>query len=315
MELRHLRYFVVAAEEAHFGRAAERLHISGQGLGVQIRELERELGFELFERLPRGLQLTAAGAALLTGVRRVLGDLQTVIKQAEDVSQGKVGVLRVGHVPMSFTRGTAIESILPEFCVRYPTVDVRSIELNTAEQVTALQERRIDVGIAYTPPEATHGIRAELFVERALDGALLPATHSLTRKDPLYCRDLGVLPCLLPPIAANPSGRALLVREFRARGLEVHVDEEHEISDLAVRINLVAAGGGWIPMIADAVEMLLIGTRGIVFRKWADSPIRYPYCFLWRADDPSSLVANFLSFCRELRDRTVREPSNRRASA
>ena len=77
MELRHLRYFVAAAEEVHFGRAARRLNVSGPAVGQQIRELEDELGVQLFERLPRGVRLTVAGAALLADVRRVLADLQT----------------------------------------------------------------------------------------------------------------------------------------------------------------------------------------------------------------------------------------------
>ena len=76
MELRHVRYFVAAAEEGHIGRAAHRLRISPQGLGIQIRELEHELGVDLFERLPRGVRLTPAGTTLFGHARRLLADLQ-----------------------------------------------------------------------------------------------------------------------------------------------------------------------------------------------------------------------------------------------
>src|SRR5262249_56462196 len=120
MELAHLRYFVAAAEEAHFGRAAERLHISGPGLGQQIKELEEELGVELFTRSPRGVQLTAAGTALLADVRRLLGDIRTAVEHAQDIGRGKVGVLRVGHIPMTLPGGSGITQIIPAFCVRYP---------------------------------------------------------------------------------------------------------------------------------------------------------------------------------------------------
>src|SRR5262245_20000426 len=127
MELRQLRYFVAAAEEGNFGRAAERLHISAQGLSAQIRELEQELSFELFERLPRGVRLAGAGSTLLEYARRVLGEIGEGIERAKQVSQGLAGVLRVGHIPMSSMHGRWIGTLIPGFCIRYPTVELRSM--------------------------------------------------------------------------------------------------------------------------------------------------------------------------------------------
>lgn len=301
MELRHLRYFVAAAEEVHFGRAAERLNVSGPAVGQQIRELEEELGVQLFERLPRGVKLTVAGTALLVDVRRVLADLQAVVERAQDLGRGSIGLLRVAHIPMSMMRGRWIGRIIPTFCVRHPKVEVRSTELSTADQCAALDEGRIDVGIAYAPP-ASHGLRTELLYETPLDGALMPATHALARKSHLRCADLAALRLLQTPPSENPNGHSLVILELRARGLEAQSDEEHQISDPALRINLIAAGGGWMPANSATARGLLAGIEGVVFRKWADPPIVYPCCLIWRTDGEAALVTNFLAVCRELRD-------------
>src|SRR4029077_12276092 len=89
MELRHLRYFVGVGEEQHFGRAAKRLFIAQPALSRQIQDLERELGFPLFERLPRGVKLNAAGKLFLEDARRILREVEKAKLRAEQVAQGK----------------------------------------------------------------------------------------------------------------------------------------------------------------------------------------------------------------------------------
>src|SRR5262245_25331588 len=108
MELRHLRYFVAAAEEGNFRGAARRLHISEPALGFQIRVLEREIGFELFERSRRRVRLSAAGKRLLIDARRILDDIQKSVEQAGYVARGEAGVLRVGHLSWPLVRTDSI---------------------------------------------------------------------------------------------------------------------------------------------------------------------------------------------------------------
>src|ERR1700739_4607724 len=98
MELRHLRYFVGAGEEQHFGRAAERLGIAQPALSRQIQDLESELGFALFDRLPRGVKLRASGKLFLEDTRRMLQQVEEAKVRAERVATGKAGTLRVGFV-------------------------------------------------------------------------------------------------------------------------------------------------------------------------------------------------------------------------
>src|SRR6478672_5073733 len=96
MELRHLRYFVGVGEEQHFGRAADLLGIAQPALSRQIQDLEKELGFVLFDRLPRGVRLNAAGKLFLTDARRILQDVDEARQRAERVALGKAGTLRIG---------------------------------------------------------------------------------------------------------------------------------------------------------------------------------------------------------------------------
>jgi DNA-binding transcriptional LysR family regulator len=298
MELRHLRYFVAAAEEVHFARAAERLHVSAPAVGQQIKELEDELGVELFERLARGVRLTAAGVAFLPGAHRIMAELQGVVEYTQNVGRGSTGVLRVGHASMSMQR-PRVGGLIPDFCMRYPRVEVRTSDLTTSEQFAALIDGKIDVGIVYAPPGAAGVLCSELLEEITLDGVLLPAAHQLARTTPLHCRDLALLPWLCPPTDANPENEAKFVSDMRDRGLALQPNKDRRISDPAVRISLVATGAGWMPATAASAKVLLTGVPGVVFCKWAGPPLRYPCSVVWRTEDRSMLVNNFVSFCRE----------------
>src|ERR1700676_3229965 len=100
MELRHLRYFIAIGEEQHYGRAARRLRVAQPALSRQIQDLEKELGFTLFDRLPRGVELSAAGKSYLSDARRILLKVEEAKLRAERVAFGKAGMLRVGFVEM-----------------------------------------------------------------------------------------------------------------------------------------------------------------------------------------------------------------------
>ena len=95
MELRHLRYFVGVGEEQHFGRAAARLRIAQPALSRQIQDLEQDVAFLLFERLPRGVRLSEAGKVFLSDARRILQDVDDAKRRAERIALGQAGTLRV----------------------------------------------------------------------------------------------------------------------------------------------------------------------------------------------------------------------------
>src|ERR1700740_44398 len=119
MELRHLRYFVAVGEEQHFGRAAARLHVAQPALSRQIQDLEREIGFLLFNRLPRGVRLSAAGALFLNDGRRRVREGEEATRRAERTALGKVGTLRLGIAFALSWHGLVVDSIR-EFRRREP---------------------------------------------------------------------------------------------------------------------------------------------------------------------------------------------------
>lgn len=146
MELRHLRYYVAVAEELHFGRAAERLGIAQPPLSRQIRDLEREIGVELFERVPRGVELTAAGIAFLPEARLTLAQADRSQRSAQREARGETGRLRVGFVEAA-THSGILPDVLSFFRVHLPSVGLSLLELDTPLQAEALRDGRIDVGI------------------------------------------------------------------------------------------------------------------------------------------------------------------------
>jgi DNA-binding transcriptional LysR family regulator len=115
MELRHLRYFVAVGEEQHYGRAAQRLRVAQPALSLQVQDLEEEPGFKLFERLSRGVKLSAAGKLFLEDARRILQEVGEATARAGRVASGRSGTLRVG-----FSENASWRGVVPEAISRVP---------------------------------------------------------------------------------------------------------------------------------------------------------------------------------------------------
>jgi DNA-binding transcriptional LysR family regulator len=145
IELRHLRYFVAVAEELHFGRAAQRLHLAQPPLSQQIRKLEEILGYRLFERTSRSVSLTAAGAVFLERAQRTLRNIQRDIEETRSVGRGEVGSLHIGFV------GSAMLATLPAifraYREAYPSVTLHLHESFTSKVIDGLQNGTLDAGL------------------------------------------------------------------------------------------------------------------------------------------------------------------------
>src|SRR5215470_3343253 len=149
MELRHLRYFVAVAEELHFGRAAIRLHMAQPPLSQQIRQLEQEIGVTLLNRTKRRVELTPAGRAFLEEARRTLAQAERSVRTAQRASRGETGFLAIGFVPTADL--DVLPRVLRAWRRRCPDVEVELSALSPAQQVEALREGRIQVGILRPP--------------------------------------------------------------------------------------------------------------------------------------------------------------------
>src|SRR5246127_1500799 len=170
MELRQLRYFVAVAEELHFRRAAERLHISQPPLSQQIRALEEELGFALLVRTRRRVELTPAGAAFLRDARAILNELDGAVAGARRIDAGQTGRLRINFV------GSALFSIVPGTVERFRlsrsggALELR--ERAPVDQLRAVRAGSADVGLVRPPIEDDDELRVETVLRERTVAAL-----------------------------------------------------------------------------------------------------------------------------------------------
>lgn len=151
MDLRQIRYFIAVAEDEHFGRASERIHIAQPALSRQIQLLEQELGVNLFERLPRGVRLSAAGRTFLEACTKILVDLSHAVSETQAVDRGESGMLKLGFIEVAAWSGTIPETIMA-FRRQNPGVRLALNSMTTLDQIQGIYDGRIDAGFLYNPP-------------------------------------------------------------------------------------------------------------------------------------------------------------------
>ncbi len=245
MELRHLRYFVGVGEEQHFGRAAARLHVAQPALSRQIQDLEREMGFLLFDRLPRGVRLSAAGKLFLTDARRILQDVDEAKRRAERIAFGKAGTLRIGIGMALSWHGMVVESFR-EFRRRQPDAELVLHHLISTHQVEAVLSGRLDAGFAaaITPwnKDLAHW-------EFAQDRILLavPKGHPLTKRERIRLRDLRNTPFIWFQRWANPTFDDRLMQACARGGLSTpRIVQEATDRDTVLGLVQCRIGIAWL---------------------------------------------------------------------
>src|SRR4030095_6281816 len=218
MELRHLRYFVVVGEEQHFGRGAKRLRVAQPALSRQIQDLEVELGFKLFDRLPRGVKISAAGKSFLEDARRILQQVNEATLRAGRVARGQSGTLRVG-----FTENTSWHGVVPEsfrqFRQRQPDAELQLNPLSTMEQVEAVRAGRLDAGFVFNLQKQYPDFD---YLPVALHNLMLaaPKGHPLTKLKNLRLRDIDDTPFVWFPRRESPAYYDRLMQECFLGGLK-----------------------------------------------------------------------------------------------
>ena len=218
MELRHLRYFVAVGEEQHFGRAAARLHVAQPALSRQIQDLEREIGFLLFDRLPRGVRLSAAGTLFLNDARRILQDVEEAKLRAERIALGKAGTLRIG-IAMALSWHGVVADSFREFRRRQPDVELVVHHLLSVHQVDAVLSDRLDAGFAATIAP-WHKDLAHSAIRAGQDWYLaVPKGHPLTQLTRIRLRDLRNISFVGFQRWANPAFYDELMRACARGGL------------------------------------------------------------------------------------------------
>jgi DNA-binding transcriptional LysR family regulator len=230
VDLRKLRYFVAVAEELHFGRAAERLHIAQPVLSRQIRALEDELRAQLFVRTKRATELTPAGRQLLDDARPLLASAEAVRRRVAQAARGPK-VFTVGFMP-----GITVTPAVRTFAAAHPEVEVEVIRTTWDDQVDVLHDGRVDVSIVRLPIDQAGLSLRPLFEEPRV--AMVPADHRLAGKPLIDITDLADEHLLQDPDAV-PEWRDI-ARELRA-GRPKPVPALRSVEE---KLEHVAAGSG-----------------------------------------------------------------------
>lgn len=237
MELRQIRYFVVAAEERSFRRAAKLLHIQQPTLSAVIRRLERDLDVTLFERLPRETRLTAPGTVLLEEGRSILRAIDDLARHVRRTAQGKNGRLGVGFFT-SLTSGV-LAQVVADYAAR-PSTHLDLWEGARRHQLGALRDRYIDVGLMLAPVHASELVQETLWHEPVV--AVLPVTHPLTSAAAVAWRDLADEPLIVRGFEHDHFIEDFVHRRAARAGFIPHI--AHRVISRETLLGLVGAGHG-----------------------------------------------------------------------
>jgi DNA-binding transcriptional LysR family regulator len=290
MELRHLRYFVVVAEELNVRRAAQRLHLSQPPLSRQIHDLEAELGTKLFSRHNRRLALTPAGECLSKEARQILAQVERAAQRAVTASRGEAGQLTIGFLPP--IGGLFLPQAIREFRERFPKADLTIMDLAPQEQITALIEHRIDLG--FVPLQVVER-NPELEFEpvREVDLVVgLPPGHRLAKQQRLTLPKLAGESFVLLYRPSSAGGYDWIVELCRKAGFEPRVAKLAD-SPQGV-LELVAAGFG-ITLVPALFQRL---PSEVVFRPLPSATPKFQLSFARRRDNYSPLLKTLLGIFR-----------------
>jgi len=292
MELRHLRYFVAVAEAENVSRAALKLHVSQPGLSRQIRDLEGELGFPLFERSAKSVRLTEAGRAFLGESRAVLQRAEEAVQAARAIATGGRGELHVGYAPSPTAR--ILPPTVRAFKALSPGVQVKLHDFSTEEMLTGLREGKLQIAFLVRPTRAM--LRGCRFEELMRDPVRLavPPDHPFARLRSVPIARVAAEPLVALSREEYCEYHALLDEVFSRSKSKPRIVEEHESA--ASLVSAVEAGTG----LAIVLETLAC-SFGPRLKLIPLTPAPEPFVIgaAWPGSGPAPAAEQFLQCARE----------------
>lgn len=280
MKTHLLRYFVVVAEERHFGRAAHKLSITQPPLSVAIKNLEQDLGVALLVRDANRCELTEAGAAFLVEARLILQQIEHAAKVAREVAEGKQGLLRIGVTGSMIYRD--LQPILTRFQHLYPRVEITLHEMSTMEQQHALMHGRLHGGFINV-----HSVLPGLALCPLPDTPLvccLPLHHRLADADSVDLRDLAQETFVMFSRDVSPANYDNVIACLHKAGIHPHT--QHAARQWLTVIALVSIGQGVSLVPACMRQSSLAGVRFVPLRPVRGLSAQSPAAFAWNAELP-----------------------------
>lgn len=294
MELRHIRYFVALAEELNFSRAAERLHIAQPPLSRQIRDLEEKIGAQLFNRTRRYVELTNAGKVFLDKAYKILDQVEQACVSTRLSSTGKEGEFQIGF-------SGAVQDLIPTikaYRALYPQVGIVLKQMSSAQQIKALNEKTIDVGLL-TIPVNNNNIRL-LPLQEMHFMAALPEKHPLALKQSLYINDMADETFINTLKSTGPLYYETFMDVFKNTDFTPKITIQAQ--DLQTVMALVAAGMG-ITLTPSPMKPV----SGVVLRRVEDITLTIKPSLGWRKDNSSEILDKFLTFFHDFYREKIHE--------
>jgi DNA-binding transcriptional LysR family regulator len=286
MELRQLRAFVEVATSGHFGRAAERLHVTQPALTQRIQALEAELGLQLLERNAREVRLTPAGAVLLPHAMRLVQVEDQGLRALKAYSSGMVGRLRLGY-PSAGDVATA-GVIIAEFRRRFPAVEVATVSGSSSANLKLLEENAIDAAVVLISSAHPEGIATRTMRREEIILAL-GSDHPLAKMERVPVTALRGVPFGMPPSAGDTD-----LTSYVRRWLVRHIGEELNVvshEPLELTIEAIARSGTLAMLVVR--RLATIPKAGVAYRPMSPAPL-VRLALAYRRDDPSPNLANML---------------------
>ena len=294
MELWQLRYFVAVAETEHVGKAAAVLNISQSPLSHQIRQLERQLGVALFERVKKRVRLTSVGRNFLENAQELLAHAGAIERQVKQLAAGERGWIEIGYVEGAVHSGVLPE-ILRSLRQQRPHLEPRLHALRSAQQVAALAEGHLDVGFVHTPPTESGYIVRHLESEPM--SLVIPADHALANCNKRICPvALDGAHFILLEERASPGFRERLMKACSDYGFQPN--PAFNVRDIPTMLGLVSGGLGF--SFAQA-SLARSAPAGVTFRLLPKFPLQVR-TFLVAREAPaiSPIVELMFSIAKEV---------------
>ncbi|MFD8495003.1 LysR family transcriptional regulator [Amycolatopsis sp. NPDC059657] len=275
MELRQLRYFVTVAEELHFGRAAERLHIVQPAVSQQVRRLERELGSDLFDRTTRSVTLTTLGHRFLPHAKEVLASEARALAAIKELREEREHTIRLGT---SDGIGDRMDRLLAAFTARVPGAHLDLVHAPVEQRLRDVRSGKLDATIVRGTWDVPELDFTPLWDDPVV--VALPAAHPLAAQDSVAFAELAELPARLSSRKRNPPLFDLIVRCCREAGFEPLLGKEFTTAQDTLAT--LAFGPHWTVFYAAHANLLPV--PGVTFRPLRDPEPIMPTYLAIRAD-------------------------------
>ncbi|HLZ64584.1 MAG TPA: LysR family transcriptional regulator [Aliidongia sp.] len=288
MELRHIRYFLAVAQELNFTRAAALVHIGQPPLSQHIKDLDAEVGAQLFRRLAQGAELTVAGRAFLEQIEGVLPQVERAKVAAQRAARGEIGSLHVGFTSSS-AFSTVVPSAIRSFRRAYPEVDLSLEEAGTTRLTNGLLKGELDIVFLRPGATVSQDLQIRLLSEEPMLVAL-PTCHPAAAANEISLIDLRDEPFILFPRATGATLFDTIIAACRDAGFEPILGQSAPQIDSIV--NLVAAELG-VSLVPASMNQLQVS--GVVYREIAGVAPIARLALAVRRGETSKVVRNFIT--------------------